>query len=222
VNQFFRSSIGRKYVVGITGIALIIFAVVHMLGNLQIFLGPKAINDYAALLKSMPALLWGARIGLLAVFIIHVTFTLKLYLENRAAKPDGYAVEDTRRASFSSRIMALSGTLILMYVVGHLLHFTLGVILPEYFELRDAQGRHDVYSMMVRGFQVPAVSIFYIIAMCLLWSHLSHGISSIFQSLGIKTAGTRNTIEKMGPVLATVLIVGYIAVPLSVLCGIVK
>jgi len=220
MNQFFRSSIGRKYDVGVTGLALILFAFIHMLGNLQIFVGQKAINDYAAFLKSMPTVLWGARIGLVSVFLIHIAFALKLYFENRAAKPEGYAVSNTVRASASSRFMALSGTLLLMYVVGHLLHFTLGVILPEYYHLRDAEGRHDVYSMVVKGFQVAPVAVVYIVAMLLLWSHLSHGITSVFQSLGVRSSAS-SVVKNLGPILSTILVIGYLSVPLSVLLGIV-
>ena len=117
--------------------------------------------------------------------------------------------------------MALSGTIILLYVIGHLLHFTLGVILPEYAELQDAQGRHDVYSMVVKGFQVTPIAIFYIIALLLLWSHLSHGISSIFQSLGIRSS-KNGIIANVGPVLSSILIVGYVSIPLSVMFGFIK
>ena len=221
MNQFFKSSIGRKYVVGVTGIVLILFLVVHLLGNLQIFVGPKAINDYAAFLKSMPVLIWPARAGLLLMFVLHFSFALKLYFENRAARPKSYAVENSVQATISSRVMALSGTIILLYVIGHLLHFTLGVILPEYSELQDALGRPDVYSMVVKGFQVTPVAVFYIIALLLLWSHLSHGISSIFQSLGVGQSN-KGLISNIGPVLSTLLILGYISIPLSVMLGLVK
>jgi len=222
VNNFFRSSIGRKYIVGATGIALVLFAIGHMLGNLQIFLGPKAINDYAALLKSMPALLWGARIGLLVAFTLHIATALKLKWENVQARPTPYAADNTVQASSSSRMMALSGTMILLYVVGHLLHFTLGLILPEYAHLKDELGRHDVYTMVVRGFQKPVFSIAYVVAMCFLWSHLRHGISSVFQTLGFRNPRNKNVIDMLGPVLSTGIILGYVVVPLSILFGLVK
>ena len=221
MNQFFNSSIGRKYVVGLTGIALILFLIAHLLGNLQIFAGPKAINDYAAFLESVPQLVWPARIGLLVMFVLHFSFALKLYLENRAARPKSYALEDTVQATVASRIMALSGTIILMFVIGHLLHFTLGIILPEYAELQDAQGRHDVYSMVIKGFQVTPIALFYVLALLLLWSHLSHGISSVFQSLGISHS-KKGVIGNLGPVLSSILIIGYVSIPLSVMFGLVK
>lgn len=221
MNQFFSSSIGRKYIVGITGIFLILFLVAHLLGNLQIFAGPKAINDYAAFLKSVPQLVWPARIGLIIIFVVHLSFAMKLYLENKAARPRPYMIDDVVQATISSRIMALSGTIILLFAIGHLLHFTLGVILPEYAELQDAEGRHDVYSMVIKGFQVTPVAIFYIFALLLLWSHLSHGISSVFQSLGV-THSKKGFIGRIGPILSTILIVGYISIPLSIMFGIVQ
>jgi succinate dehydrogenase / fumarate reductase, cytochrome b subunit len=222
VNSFFRSSIGRKYVVGATGILLVLFVIAHMIGNLQIFLGPKAINDYAAFLKSIPGPLWIARIGLLAAFVIHLSVALKLKWENTKARPTSYAADNTVQATLSSRIMALSGTLILFYVVGHLLHFTLGVILPEYAHFKDELGRHDVYRMVVQGFKVPLVSISYVVAMCLLWSHLKHGISSVFQTLGFRTARNKQVVDALGPLLSTGIVIGYVVVPLSILFGFVK
>lgn len=222
MNPFFRSSIGRKYIVGVTGIFLVLFVVGHMLGNLQIFLGPKALNDYAAFLKSIPGPLWAARIGLLAAFVIHLALALKLKWENVEARPASYAVDNTVEASLSSRIMALSGTLILLYVVGHVMHFTLGMILPEYAHFQDETGRHDVYAMVVKGFQVPLVSIAYVVAMCLLWSHLRHGISSVFQTLGFRTKRNKDFVDMLGPVLSTGIVIGYVIVPLSILFGFVR
>jgi succinate dehydrogenase / fumarate reductase cytochrome b subunit len=222
VNPFFRSSIGRKYIVGVTGILLVLFVIGHMLGNLQIFLGQKALNDYAAFLKSIPGPLWAARIGLLAAFVIHLALALRLKWENVQARPASYAVENTVRASMSSKIMALSGTIILLYVVGHILHFTTGTILPEYAHLQDDLGRHDVYTMVVKGFQIPLVSIAYVLAMCLLWSHLSHGISSVFQTLGFRTHRNHQLVDRLGPALSTGIVIGYVIVPLSILFGFVR
>jgi len=209
-------------VVGVTGILLIVFVVAHLLGNLQIFLGQKALNDYAALLKSIPLPLWIARIGLLAAFVIHLTVALRLKWENARARPELYAAENTAEASVSSRIMALTGSIVLFYVIGHVLHFTLGVFLPELHQLHDSQGRQDVFLMMVRSFQIPAVSIAYIISMCFLWSHLSHGISSVFQTLGFRTSRNRAIVDALGPGLSGLILLGYISIPLAVLVGLVK
>lgn len=222
VNTFFRSSIGRKYIVGVTGILLVLFVIAHMIGNLQVFLGPKAINDYAAFLKSIPGPLWIARIGLIGAFVLHLSFALKLKWESMQARPQPYSADATVKATVNSRIMALSGSLILLYVVGHLLHFTFGLILPEYFNFHDSEGRHDVYAMIIKGFQVPAVSIVYIVAMLLLWSHLSHGISSVVQTLGFRSGRNAKVVDMVGPILSTILVVGYISIPFSILVGIVR
>jgi succinate dehydrogenase / fumarate reductase cytochrome b subunit len=207
---------------GISGALLISFLVVHMLGNLQIFLGPDAINDYAAFLKSIPGPLWGARIGLIAIFIVHVVTALQLKALNISARTESYVFENTVQASKSSRFMALSGTIILFYVIGHLLHFTLGVIHPEYFSLVDQKGRHDVYAMIVKSFQHTPLSLLYIFAMLTIWSHLSHAIASVFQTFGIRSKQITGILNLASPALATLIVVGYIIVPLAVLVGILQ
>jgi succinate dehydrogenase / fumarate reductase, cytochrome b subunit len=123
-----RSSLGKKYVMAVTGVLLIGFVLAHMAGNLLIYFGPDAINTYAAALAARPALLWAARIGLLVVFLLHLYFAFRLTLENNAARPQGYVVERTLRASFASRHMMLTGLVVLAFIVYHLAHFTLGVV----------------------------------------------------------------------------------------------
>jgi succinate dehydrogenase cytochrome b subunit len=120
------SSLGSKYVMAITGLLLIGFVLGHMTGNLLIFAGPDALNGYAAALKARPALLWGARLGLLAVFVVHVLIGIRLALANKAARPTPYAYEDTLQASWASRHMMLTGLVLLAFVGYHLAHFTLG------------------------------------------------------------------------------------------------
>lgn len=217
MKALFCSSIGRKFVVGITGLVLIGFVVMHLLGNLQVFLGPSALNDYSEFLHSIPGPLWVARIVLIASFVLHVVFAIQLKMESLRARPERYVVESTVQATVSSRVMALTGSLVLLYVIGHLLHFTFGIILPEYFERSDSSGRADVYSMVVLGFKHPIVSWSYIVAMLLLWSHLSHGISSVFQTLGFRTPKNACSIEALGAALSTIIVLGYISIPLAVI-----
>lgn len=204
-----------------TGVFLVLFVIAHMVGNLQMFAGPEAINSYAAMLKSLPGPLWGARIGLLVFFLIHVVVSVQLHRENKAARSTEYVNQKTIQASLPSRTMLLAGSIVGLYAVGHLLHFTLGVLLPENFHLKDIKGRHDVYSMVVLGFQHPAVSILYIGAMLSLWSHLSHGISSVFQTFGLRGSLNRCWIDKAGPLLSTIIVLGYISIPIGVLLGII-
>src|SRR5678815_5702425 len=161
----FQSSVGRKYVMGITGIALFVFVIAHMIGNLQIYLGPEAINAYAETLQGMQGLLWIARIGLLAIVILHIVSALQLAAVNRKARPIRCDRGKPPAASYASRTILLSGIIILAFIIFHLLHFTIGLVDPNLLQLRDHLGRHDVYGMMIRGFSNPFVSIFYIVAM---------------------------------------------------------
>src|SRR3954447_951035 len=193
------TTVGSKYVVALTGLALTAFVVVHMAGNLLIFRGRDALNSYALFLKDRGGLLWLARGGLLAMFVLHVWLAVRLTLRNRAARPTRYAYEDTVQASWASRTMIWSGLVILAFVIFHLMHYTFGLVAAtapdgtNYLDLhesltqaspRDPAQRHDVYGMTVYGFRNVAVSIAYIVAQLFLGLHLSHGVSSTFQSMG--------------------------------------
>src|SRR5205807_10172845 len=144
--------IGRKALMAITGLALLGYVIVHMIGNLQVYQGPDALNAYAKMLKGMPTLLWGARLTLLVLFVAHVYLGITLALENRAARPVGYVRFEYEQASIATRTMLLSGLVILAFVIFHLLHFTLGAVQPEYHRAVDSKGRADVYAMVVHGF----------------------------------------------------------------------
>ena len=205
----------------LTGLGLILFLFAHLAGNLLIFAGADALNDYAALLKSNMGVLWGARVGLIVIFILHVSTAFQLSRENTLARPTAYAHQNTVQATLSSRSMALSGTFVLFYVVGHLLHFTMGVILPEHYAMTDSMGRHDVYSMVVLGFQNVAVSLAYIAAMIFVGSHLSHAIASSFQTIGFNHPNYTPVIQKIGPAVAAILTLGYISIPAAVLAGLI-
>jgi succinate dehydrogenase / fumarate reductase, cytochrome b subunit len=219
--SFFSSSIGRKAIVGVTGLALIIFLIGHLLGNLQIFLGQDAINNYGVFLRSMPTLIWSARIGLIFVFVVHLIFALKLWKENREARPTAYVAEGTVKATKASRTMALTGSVVLLFVIGHLLHLTFQVILPENAHFVDAKGRHDIYTMVVLGFMNPLVTGLYVLALLMAGSHLSHGIASVFQSLGFRRFLSPAKLDCSSKGLAWLLILGYISIPLAIFTGLV-
>ena len=206
----------------LTGVALILFLIAHLLGNLQVFLGQDTFNSYAALLKSMPGLLWGARVGLLAVFLMHVATAFKLRQVNRAARENDYQSKATVQASAASLYMLETGIVVLIFVIIHLLHFTIGVLKPEAYSLLDATGRHDVYSMLVMGFQDLRYSGTYIICVAFLGLHLSHAFSSLVQTLGFNHPRYTPCIEKAGVVLATLIALGYISIPASVIAGIIQ
>jgi succinate dehydrogenase / fumarate reductase cytochrome b subunit len=222
IGRFIRSSIGRKVIMAISGSGLFLFAVGHMVGNLQIFLGQEHINHYAHMLQSTPELLWPVRIGLVTFAILHVITGLSLWWENRQARAEQYAVKKVVGASWASRTMLVTGTIFLAYVVYHLLHFTVGSVQPEFMTWRDAQGRHDVYTMIVAGFSDYRVAIGYIIGTGAVCFHLSHGASAMFQSLGLKNPAYADRITNLSRGFALVLFLGYAAVPSAVLFGILK
>jgi succinate dehydrogenase / fumarate reductase cytochrome b subunit len=168
------SSVNAKMWMAITGSGLLLFVVVHMLGNLQIYLGQETLNSYAKKLKSLPLLLWTARLGLLALFTLHLDLAIRVTRHNHFARPQRYVINDPVETTLASRTMFSSGLVILAFVTYHLLHFTVGVTEPSIHKLVDPAGRHDVYSMVVLGFQNVYVSGAYIIAMIFLALHLSH------------------------------------------------
>src|SRR4051812_15945951 len=182
IGTLFHSSIGRKMVVAVTGVILILFVIGHLIGNLQIFLGPEWINAYSQHLRDLGPLLWIIRGFLLLSVVLHIYFTILLAIENRRARPKRYKGKENVKATWASPHMAMSGLVVLGFIIYHLLHFT-GHNFNARFPLLkdDPLNRFDVYSMMVYGFQNPYASAFYIIGLFLLTLHLSHGSSSFFQ-----------------------------------------
>ena len=222
IGLFVSSSLGRKYLMAISGGLLFLFVIVHMLGNLQVFLGPESLNTYGAFLKSKPGVLWSFRFILLLIVVFHIFTGIQLTLQNRRARPVPYANSKPPYASLASRTLLISGLIIFSFVAYHLMHFTLGVTNPEYLHLEDSKGRHDVYRMTIEGFSHPVVSFFYILSMGLLCLHLSHGVSSAFQSLGLKNKRMEIWIDRLSKVAAIVVFLGNSSMPLAVLVGFVK
>lgn len=216
------SSIGRKWIVAITGMFLILFVIGHLLGNCTFFFGPDWINAYAEHLQGLGFFLWIIRLVLLAIIVTHITFTILLWHENRRANPGKYAVRSTLETTVYARSMRLSGLVVLAFIIFHLIHFTWQGLNPETRLWHDAQGRHDVYRMMVAGFSNVYVSGFYILAVGLLAMHLNHGIASLFQTLGLTTARMRPRYELAARVLGWALFAGFASIPLSVLLGLCR
>jgi succinate dehydrogenase / fumarate reductase cytochrome b subunit len=210
-------------IVAVTGIILILFVIGHLLGNLQIFLGPEWINGYSEHLKNLGPILWAIRAFLFVVVVAHIYYTIRLAVENRRARPERYRRKDIVKATLASRSMVMSGLIILAFVIYHLLQFTFRTTDPRFASLpHDPLGHYDVYSMMILGFQSPLVSGFYILAMFLLALHLSHGSSSFFQSLGLNNQKLVPRLAWAGRVFAWLLFVGYTSIPAAVLLGWVK
>jgi succinate dehydrogenase / fumarate reductase cytochrome b subunit len=206
----------------VTGFIAFGYVVGHMLGNLQIFISQDQINNYAELLHGSGALLWAVRVFLLAAFIIHIWVSIQLKLENWAARPIGYNGAKTVKATLASRTMIWTGLVILVFVVYHVLHYTVRVTQPEFAGLVDAEGRFDVYSMVIMGFSYPAISIIYIVAVGLLAYHLSHGVASMFQTVGWNNEGWQKRLDAIAWFFTIVLFVGYASVPVAVMTGILK
>ncbi len=223
IERIWQSSLGKKYVMALTGAALFVFAVGHLVGNLQVFGPPDLINGYAHFLKSKPALLWGARLGLLACVGLHIAAAATLSAANREARPVGYVGGEAYAASARSRYMLLSGSVILAFVVYHLAHFT--ALLPgingalDFRKLTtDLHGEKvaDVYAMMILGFQVWWVVLFYLVAQALLFMHLGHGLAAMFQSLGFRNHVWWPRIEGFARLASIALFVGYASIPVSI------
>lgn len=214
--SYVRSSIGAKQIMAVTGLGLLLFAIVHMVGHFGMFAGRDAYNTYAHTLQSLGALKWAARGGLVAILLIHVITAISLVAANNAARPQKYAVYRTRKTTFFARTMTMTGLVILAFIIYHLAHFTLGWVQPASFHTVDAKGRYDAYSMFVIGFQNIPILISYLVAVTLLSFHLAHGASSWLQSLGWRHPKYDPFFLKLGPVLGLALAVGYAAPPIAV------
>ena len=214
------SSIGKKTIVAVTGIVLVLFVIGHMIGNLTVFFGPETINSYAMHLRDLGPLLWLIRLVLLTSVVLHIWFTMLVWKENMAAHPEKYAVFAPMKTTIFARTMRLTGLFLLAFIVFHLAHFTLLLVDPGYANYHaDLHGRevHDVYRMVIVGFRNPLISLFYVVSMAFLAFHLNHGIGSLFQTLGITGQKMRSYYETGAQILAWVLFVGYIAIPVSIL-----
>lgn len=222
------SSIGRKIIVALTGASLLLFLVGHLAGNTLMYFDPIAINTYAHILHFSPSLLWVVRLGLLVVFAIHILLTIQLKLENAGARED-YVKKNTIKATWSSRYMIYTGLTVLVFGIYHLLQYTVKVGLnPADYEYTFQTGifegveTFNVYQMIVAGFGHPWVSAIYLIAVAMLFSHLRHGVQSIFQTVGVNTRKTRPWYNLISYAYATVVCVGFASIPVAVLIGIIK
>lgn len=214
------SSIGKKTIVALTGIILVLFAIGHLGGNLTFFLGPDWINAYGVHLRELGPLLWVARIGLLVAVGLHIFFTMLLWKENQAARPSKYQVNSRVQSSIGVRTMRMTGLIIFGFVVFHLAQFTWLFVDPGYAGYHyDLHGQevHNIFRMLVAGFSNPIVSIFYVLSLALLAFHLSHGIGSLFQTLGITNKRLRPVFEIAGKIIAWGLFIGFSSIPISVL-----
>jgi succinate dehydrogenase / fumarate reductase cytochrome b subunit len=210
------SSIGKKVVMAVTGLVLFGFVVGHMIGNLQLFLGREALNDYAVFLRHFlhGQGLWIARAWLLVAVGLHIWAATSLTLSNWSARPVGYRLWQARESTYASRTMVWSGPILALFIVYHLLHFTTGTLHPDFIE-------GDVFHNVVVGFQNPFVSAFYVLAMLALGLHMYHGVWSMLQSLGLSHPRWNVWRLVFAATVTGVVVVGNISMPVAVLLGVV-
>jgi succinate dehydrogenase / fumarate reductase cytochrome b subunit len=214
--------VGKKIVMAVTGVILVGFVIAHMLGNIKIFISDDVFNQYAAFLREMgeplfpySALLWVARSVLLISAALHIVAAVELTLMNRSARLVGYETRKSAAATFGSLTMRWSGVILAVFIVYHLLHFTLG-----YVGFKAGQFDHlDVYHNVLAGFSVWYVSAFYIVSMAALCLHLDHGVWSMLQTMGLNDARSSSVFRMMSRGVAVLVFVGFVAVPVAVLAG---
>lgn len=218
----FQTAQSGKMVVALTGLGLVGFVIFHMLGNLQVFEGSDAINRYAALLHEMPIALWTARLTLLAVVVVHIALAIQLALRNRRARPVAYAVREYRVASLSSRTMVFTGSLLLLFIVFHVLHLTAGLFDPSTHNQLDERGHVDVYGKVIQAFQNPLYVALYCAGQLVLGMHLSHAVSGSLQTLGLEHAALNRLFKAAGPTVALFVVLGNLMIILAVFLGLVR
>jgi succinate dehydrogenase / fumarate reductase cytochrome b subunit len=215
--RFYRSTVGKKIVMAVTGVIGIVFLIGHALGNLLAFRGPRALNSYSHFLKSTGELLWLVRAVLLISVVLHVTAAYQLTMQNRAARPIGYAHLDPQVSTFAARTMRWGGALLLVFIVFHILHFTTGTVRPAGFFSRG-----DVYANVVGSFRIWWVVLFYVAAMIALGAHLYHGAWSSVRTMGLAQPSENPLHRRVALVLAVLLWIAFTAVPVAVVLGLIR
>lgn len=217
LRSFYGSSVGKKTVMGATGIIGVLFVIAHVAGNLLAFRGPEAINGYSHFLKSTGELLWILRLTLIAAVILHVVAATQLTLRSRAARPVSYAKKETQAATIASKSMRIGGFLLLIFIPLHILHFTTGTIRPA-----GSFDPVDVYGNIVASFRIWWVTAFYVITMAFLGLHLFHGAWSSGKSLGIAPPSPDPLRKKIAVLVALFVWIGFTLVPVGVAVGIIR
>jgi len=213
VFRFYQTTVGKKDIMAVTGVVLFAFILGHLAGNLQVFEGQAKFDNYAIFLRSLPAALWSARIVLLVCVTLHIVTTVQLALLGKSARAVSYVKKDNAAASYASRTMYWSRPIVGAFIVYHLAQFT--------FLLTGPVMEGHPYDNVVLSFQQWPISVFYIIAMVLLGMHLSHGVWSMFQSLGITSPTRSPFIKSAARLIAIVITLGFLSIPIAVLAGFV-
>jgi succinate dehydrogenase / fumarate reductase cytochrome b subunit len=217
--RLFTSSVGRKILMAITGQLMVLFVVVHLIGNSTIFVG--WLNAYAHHLHAFPPMVWAFRLVMLVLVGTHACYGIIITLENNAANPGAYAVNRKFKATFSGENMIWTGVLIAIFVIGHMCHFT-AKLTPDIVANTLPDGGIDVFNMVITSFRHGSVSVLYIAAMIALFLHLKHGIQSFFQTMGWNNDCTLPVISTAGTVVAIIFLIGYSSIPLLILARILN
>jgi len=215
--EFYRSAIGKKWVMAVTGIVLLGFVFGHMVGNLKAYLGPIAMNDYGEGLRDIGEpifprsfLLWMVRLGLIAAFALHIHAAYVLTKMNHRARPTQYASErEYVAANFASRTMRWSGVIVLLFIAWHLADLTAGTLDPDYV-------RGDPYNNLVHSFERPPIALLYIVANLALGVHIFHGAWSLFQSLGANNPRFNRWRIYFARGFAAIIVIGNLSFPIMV------
>ena len=221
----YRSTIGKKVIMAVTGLMLVGFVIGHMAGNLQVFIGPAKMNGYAAFLKSTGELLWLVRIGLLAAVVLHILMAWQLTQIKKSARPVAYEMRAPQVSTVASRTMRWGGVLLLVFIVFHILHFTTGTVFPAASRpnaLYPAYSSTDVYGNVISAFHVPWVVAFYVAAMLFLRLHLFHGAWSSVRTLGLTKPSQNPLHRRVATVIALIVWLGFTAVPVAVFLGVIR
>ncbi len=217
--SFFRSLVGKKAIMAVTGLILFLFVVAHLLGNLKVFEGPAKFNAYAAGLRAIGApilgpsqFLWVARIVLLASVLAHIWAAALVTRASLTARPVGYHALAATETTYAARTMRWGGVIILLYVIYHLLDFTFGTVNPDFVP-------GDVYHNVLASFHVWPVALAYVVAMLAVGLHIYHGVWSALQTLGLHRAPVDRWRRGVAGAVAAAITLGYVAIPVSVLTG---
>ena len=214
LQRMLNSSIGLKITMALTGVILSGFVLVHMLGNLQAYQGAEALDAYGKLLRKEPALLWTFRLVLLSAVGLHIWAFIALTRKNLQARPQAYQARKYKESSFASRSMTITGPLILLFIIYHILHLTTGTFHPDFQE-------GAVYHNLVSGLK-GIVGVIYVVAMIMLAFHLWHGVWSMFQTLGAPEDRYRSLGRRFATIFTILVTLGFASVPLAVLTGFLK
>lgn len=214
--EYLSSSIGKKQLIAITGLAMVGFVITHLLGNLLLFKGPEALNAYSESLHNLGGILWVARIGLLAAVAAHVVLTICVVRQNRRARQEQYVKPvNAKTRSLTAKLMPFSGIIVLFYLIMHLIDFTFTTASPENAMVN---GQFlGLYGLIYNEFTNPLSALFYIVAMIAIGMHLTHGIQSVMQTYGVNHPVYTPLFKKLSVILGSVVAIGFSSIPIYVL-----